>query len=125
MPIDDLVPADPRAVSLYAPYYSQQNRRRYLPYALSLYQSNSIEGSRSVEGGIAIPFVASWTVTPLPADMTRCSLQFNNDPELTYELLLPNHEFLEYLIDMLMDYQRAQKTDFPAAFYRRLLGYED
>ncbi|WP_126146712.1 type IV pilus biogenesis protein EbsA [Synechococcus elongatus] len=124
MRIDELVPADPRAVSLYTPYYSQANRRRYLPYALSLYQGSSIEGSRAVEGGAPISFVATWTVTPLPADMTRCHLQFNNDAELTYEILLPNHEFLEYLIDMLMGYQRMQKTDFPGAFYRRLLGYD-
>ncbi|WP_231621328.1 type IV pilus biogenesis protein EbsA [Synechococcus elongatus] len=111
-------------MSLYTPYYSQANRRRYLPYALSLYQGSSIEGSRAVEGGAPISFVATWTVTPLPADMTRCHLQFNNDAELTYEILLPNHEFLEYLIDMLMGYQRMQKTDFPGAFYRRLLGYD-
>ena len=56
--------------------------------------------------------------------MTRCRLQFNNDSDLNYELTLSNHEFIDFLIDMLIDFKRTKKVDFPQLFYRRLMQYD-
>jgi hypothetical protein len=124
MNLKDLAPADKQAVAIYFPYYNTQNKRQVLPFAITLYKQGSIEGERQIEGGASIPFVSSWFVSNLPADMTRCRLQFNNDSDLNYELTLSNHEFIDFLIDMLIDFKRTKKVDFPQVFYRRLMQYD-
>jgi len=124
MAIQDLQPADPRHVNVYAPYY-QGRKRNALPWAISLYQKGSFEGSRKIEGGESVPFVASWNVSSLPADLTRCRLQFDGNAELSYEVTLANFEFVDFLIDVYFNIKTTRLVDFSQAFYRKLMRYDD
>jgi hypothetical protein len=126
MDFSQLAPAEKQAVGIYTPFYSAPNKRQVLPFALTLYKQGALEGERRIESGTNIPFVASWFVSTLPLDMTRCRVQFNhNDEQLSYEVMLSNHEFMDYLIDLLISYKRSKVTDFPPNFYRKLLQYEE
>lgn len=125
MDFSQLSPAPKQAVSVYLPYYSQQNKRQVLPFAIALYQKAALEGSRRIEGGNSVPFVASWFVSNLPAEMTRCRIQFDGNSELDYEVTMANHEFIECLIELLINHKRFKVTDFSQSFYRRLLQYDE
>ncbi|NES92489.1 type IV pilus biogenesis protein EbsA, partial [Okeania sp. SIO2B9] len=81
MPINQLKPAEKGEVAVYTPYYPD-NRRKYLAHAISLYKQKSLEGARDIEGGENIPFVVTWNVSILPADITRCRMQFDGNQEL-------------------------------------------
>ena len=122
--LSSLQPAPSRDVSLYLPYY-QGTRRDMLATAMTLYQHGNLEGERAIDGGESIPFLATWSVLPLPADLTRCRLQFSADADLSYEVTLTNFEFVGFLIDVLMDYRRSKIADFSQTFYRKLLKLED
>lgn len=124
MSIDQLKNADQAAVGVYMPYY-QGVKRTVLPLAISLYQQGNLEGQRQIEGGENIPFVATWYVSKLPAELTRCRLQFQESADLNYEVMLANSEFVNYLIDVIMNYKRSKLTDFPQAFYKKLLRLDD
>ena len=126
MAIDKLQKAEGGAVGVYLPYY-QGNKRGILPYAISLYQMASLEGKRKIEGGESIPFLATWLVSSLPADMTHCRMQFDGNVELTYEVTLANHEFVDFLIEVIINYRRsrATNTDFSQSFYRKLLRLDE
>jgi hypothetical protein len=124
MSIEKLPPADKAAVGVYLPYY-QGAKRNMLPYAISLYQEGSLEGQRRIEGGESIPFVASWFVSKLPSELTRCRLQFDGNAELSYEVTMANSEFMNYLIDVIQNFKRARLTDFSQAFYRKLLRIDE
>ncbi|MDJ0574939.1 MAG: hypothetical protein QNJ65_07205 [Xenococcaceae cyanobacterium MO_234.B1] len=121
--IESLKPAGRADVVIYMPYYGK-NKHNWLPYAISLYQTGSLEGQRVIEGGELIPFVASWYVSKLPSELTRCRLQFDGQAELSYEVTLSNSEFIDYLIDVIMNFKRSHFTDFPGSFYRKLLRFE-
>ncbi len=121
--IESLKPAGRADVVIYMPYYGK-NKHNWLPYAISLYQTGSLEGQRVIEGGESIPFVASWYVSKLPSELTRCRLQFDGQAELSYEVTLSNSEFIDYLIDVIMNFKRSHFTDFPGSFYRKLLRFE-
>jgi len=41
--------------------------------------SGSSEGKRKIEASDSIPFVATWNVSNLPADLTRCRMQFDGN----------------------------------------------
>lgn len=124
MSLKELQPADNRDVGLYMPYY-QASRKSVLPLALSLYQRGALEGQRSIEGGDSVPFVATWTVSKLPADITRCRLLFNGDADLSYEVSFVSYEFVDFLIDVLFNFKKFRVPDFSQAFYRKLLKLED
>jgi hypothetical protein len=124
MTIEKLQPADKGAVSVYMPYY-QGTRRQMLPFAISLYQQGSLEGERHIEGGESIPFVATWLVSKLPAELTRCRLQFDGNADLSYEVLMANSEFINHLIDVIQNFKRSRLTDFTQAFYRKLLRIDE
>lgn len=124
MSLDKLEPAAKGAVGVYIPYY-QGNKRSILPFAIGLYQKGSIEGKRHIEGGEDIPFVATWRVSTLPSDLTRCRVQFDGNAELSYEVTIPNFEFIGCLIDMLINYKKTRFTDFAKPFYRKLLHFDD
>ena len=121
--IEALKPAGKAAVVIYMPYYAK-NKHNWLPYAISLYRQGALEGKREVQGAEAIPFVASWYVSKLPSELTRCRLQFDGQAELSYEVTLSNSEFIDYLIDVIMNFKRSHFTDFPRSFYRKLLRFE-
>lgn len=122
--IEKLQPAPQGAVAMYMPYYQGQ-RRSFLPLAISLYQKGSLEGRRKIEGGENIPFVVSWFVTSMPAELTRCRFQFDGNAELSYEVTLANSEYINYLIDVIMNFKRSRLTDFPQPFYRKLLKLDE
>lgn len=118
--IDALKPVGRADVIIYMPYYSK-NKHDSLPVAISLYREGSLEGQRVIEGGENIPFVASWYVSKLPSELTRCRLQFDGQADLSYEVTLSNSEFIDYLIDVIINFKRSHLTDFPSEFYRKLL----
>lgn len=124
MSLEKLKPAKPQEINVYAPYY-QGRKRKALPFAISLYREGNLEGSRQIEGGESIPFVATWSVSTLPADLTRCRLQFDGNADLSYELTLANFEFIDHLIDVLFCIKTTKVTDFSQTFYRKLLRLED
>lgn len=122
--LENLKPAKPQEVNVYMPYY-QGRKRNALPYAISLYREGNLEGSRTIEGGESIPFVATWNVSTLPADLTRCRIQFDGNADLSYELTLANFEFIDHLIEVLFSIKSAKITDFSQTFYRKLLRLEE
>lgn len=124
MSVEKLQPAKQGEVNVYTPYY-QGRKRNALPYAISLYKQGNLEGTRRIEGGESIPFVATWNVSMLPADLTRCRVQFNGDADLSYEVTLANFEFIDFLIDLLLQVKTARITDFSQTFYRKLLRLDD
>ena len=121
--IEQLQPASQADVMIYMPYYSK-DKHPALPYAIGLYQKGSLEGQRRIEGGENIPFVASWYVAKLPSELTRCRLQFDRQADFSYEVTILNAEFIEYLIQVLKNFKRDRSTDFPRAFYRKLLRFD-
>lgn len=124
MSIDKLQPANPRDVNVYTPYY-QGRKRNALPFAISLYQRGNLEGNRKIEGGESIPFVATWNVSSLPADLTRCRMQFDGNAELSYEMTLANFEFVDFLIEVIFNSRSTRVIDFSQSFYRKLLRLDD
>lgn len=124
MSLEKLQSANPRDVSVYAPYY-QGRKRSALPLAISLYQIGSLEGFRKIEGGESIPFVATWNISSLPADLTRCRLQFDGNADLSYEVTMANFEFVDFLIEVLFIFKSSRMADFSQAFYRKLLRLDD
>jgi hypothetical protein len=124
MSLEQLQTANSRDVNVYAPYY-QGRKRSALPLAISLYQKGSFEGLRKIEGGESIPFAASWNVSSLPADLTRCRIQFDGNAELSYEVTLANFEFVDYLIDVIFNFRTSRIADFSQGFYRKLLRLDD
>ena len=124
MSIKELKPAEKVACMPYMPYY-QGAKRELLPYGISLYKRANLEGERRIEGGESVPFVITWNVATLPADLTRCRVQFGGDADLSYEVTMASFEFIDFLIDVILNFKKKQATDFSQAFYRRLLRYEE
>lgn len=127
MSIEKLQPAPNQQVGVYTPYYPQPGKRAILPLAISLYQKGVLEGQRRIEGGESIPFVATWSVSTLPADLTRCRIQFDGNSDLSYELTLANFEFVDFLIEVIFNFKRSRQgiADFSQAFYRKLMRYDE
>jgi hypothetical protein len=124
--IEQLQPVDNGQIMVYQPYYKEGPKRAMLPRALSLYQKKSLEGERKIEGGENIPFVASWTLSTIPSDLIGCRMQFSTDVEqLSYEVKMANFEFVDHLIDLLINYKNSKNVDFSKAFYRKLLRPEE
>lgn len=124
MSIAQLQPANQQDVRVYMPYF-QGNKRNILPLAISLYKKGSLEGERKIEHSDGIPFVATWNVSSLPADLTRCRMQFDGNAELSYEMMLASSEFVDFLIDVILNFQRVRTADFSKAFYRKLLRLDE
>jgi hypothetical protein len=125
MTIEQLQPAPMQQVGVYVPYYPQASKKQLLPYAISLYQKGALEGQRKIEGAESIPFIATWNVSTLPADLCRCRLQFDGNAELSYEIMMANFEFVDFLIEVVMNFRRTRLSDFSQSFYRKLLKLED
>jgi hypothetical protein len=125
MPIEKLQPAPPQQVGVYVPYYPNASKKQMLPFAISLYQKGALEGERKIEGAASIPFIASWNVSTLPADLCRCRIQFDGNAELSYEIMMASFEFVDFLIELIMNFRRSRLTDFSQPFYRKLLKLDD
>ena len=121
---EEIQPAGKQDVSVYMPYY-QGNKRNALPYAISLYKQGHLEGDRHIEGGESIPFVATWNVSMLPADLTRCRMQFEEDNDLSYEITMATFEFVDFLFDVIVAIRHKSPPDFAQGFYRKLLRLEE
>jgi hypothetical protein len=124
MPIPQLKPADEREVKVYTPF-CQEPRRKFLPHAIGLYKLKSLEGERKIDGGDDIPFVASWNISSLPIDLTRCRVLFDGNAELSYEVTMQTSEFVNCLIEVLLIFQRTRVVDFHKAFYRKLMRIDE
>lgn len=122
--IDELQPADKPEVALYLPYY-QKDKHNLLPLAINLYKQGFLEGARKIEGGEDIEFVATWYVSNLPSELTRCRIQFDGNADLNYETTMINSEFIDYLIDLIANFKSLRALDFPGAFYRKLLRLDE
>ena len=121
---EDIQPASKQDVSVYMPYY-QGSKRNALPYAIGLYKQGNLEGERHIEEGASIPFVATWNVSMLPADLTRCRMQFDDDADLSYEITMATFEFVDFLFDVVASLRHKQPADFAKGFYRKLLRLDD
>lgn len=119
-----LQPASKAELAIYMPYYAK-SKHNGLPYAITLYKQGSIEGKRKIEGSESIPFVASWYVSKLPSELTRCRLQFDGQADLSYEVTLSNSEFVDYLIEAIGNSEKTKELDFSNAFYRKLLKFDE
>jgi len=122
--LDELKPADKSEVILYLPYYAK-DKHSLLPLALNLYKQGFLEGARRIEGGEDIEFVATWFVSRLPSEITRCRIQFDGNADLNYEATMINSEFIDYLIDLMINYNTSRAMDFPGTFYRKILRLDD
>ncbi|MGH2414072.1 MAG: type IV pilus biogenesis protein EbsA [Microcystaceae cyanobacterium] len=122
--IEQLESASKADVLVYQPYYPK-DKHSALPYAITLYQKGYLEGQRHIEGGDNIPFVATWYVSKLPSELTRCRLQFDGQAELSYEITILNAEFIDYLVDVIQTFKQSGSADFPQGFYRKLLRFEE
>ena len=122
--IEQLEPANKADVLVYMPYYAR-DKHSMLPYAITLYQGGSLEGHRRIENSEGIPFVASWYVSKLPSELTRCRLQFEGQADLSYEMTSINSELIEYLIDAIKTFKQLGSADFSQGFYRKLLRFEE
>ena len=98
--LDKLEPANKADVLVYQPYYPSKDKQKLLPLALSLYNQGRLEGKRRIESGEGISLAASWYVSKLPSELTRCRVQFEGQAELSYEITILNSEFIDYLIDL-------------------------
>lgn len=122
--LDRIQPAPAQEVQAYIPYY-RGNRGNLLPLAVSLYQSGILEGQRAIEGGKNIYFIATWSISTSPADLTHCRVQFDSNAELSYEVTMANSELIGFLIDVIRTFRNSSLADFPQGFYRKLLRWEE
>ena len=117
--LEQLTPAQNDEIVVYAPYYHGA-KRKLLPYAVSLYHQGAVAGERPIEGSASIPFEASWSVSQLPTERTRCRVRFDRDPDLSYETTLSNAELIDCLIDLIEGDRAKAVADFPQTFYQKL-----
>lgn len=122
--LEQLEAANKSEVIVYMPYYPK-DKHGILPYAITLYNQGFLEGSRYIEGSAHIPFAASWYVSKLPAELTRCRIQFDGQAELSYEITILNAEFIDYLINVIKNSKQFGLADFSQGFYRKLLRFDD
>jgi hypothetical protein len=122
--IPQLKPADEKEVKVYSPFCPEP-RRKFLPLAISLYKLKTLEGARKIDGGEDVPFVASWNLSSLPIDLTRCRVLFDGNAEQSYEVTIQSSEFVGYLIDVLLGLQRSRAVDFSKGFYRKLMRIDE
>lgn len=123
--LDQLQPAKAQLVGIFMPYFAE-NKRKYLPLAINLYKEGNLEGQREIIGGENIPFIATWSVSSsfLPSDLSRCRMQFDGNPELTYEVTITVSDLIEDLWSVIVKYKQNRVVDFPKAFYFKLLQRE-
>ncbi len=121
---EEIKPVSKAEIGVYLPYY-QGTKRNALPYAIGLYKRGNLEGERIIEGGESIPFIATWNVSTLPADLTRCRLQFDDDADLSYEITMATFEFVDFLFDVVVAVRHKHPADFSKVFYRKLLRLDD
>lgn len=119
--LDKITPAPSQLVGIFMPYFNDK-KRKYLPLAMGLYQQGYLEGERQIIGAENIPFIATWSGnSSLPSDLNRCRIQFDNNPELSYEMMATASELVDFLWDVIVNYKKSKNIDFPTGFYYKLL----
>jgi hypothetical protein len=119
--LDNIKPAPPQLVGIYMPYFNDK-QRKYLPVAMGLYKQGHLEGEREIIGAENIPFIATWSGnSSLPSDLNRCRIQFDNNPELSYEMMATASELVGFLWDVIVNYKKSKTIDFSQGFYYKLL----
>lgn len=120
--LEKLQPAEQNAITIFKPYF-QGKKRDILPWAITLYKQGHLEGERQIIDGDNVPFVVSWPTKDslIPSAMTRCQMQFDGNPELSYELLIANYQLIGYLMEVIVNYNSGRGVDFPRSFYSKLL----
>ncbi|MBE9139646.1 hypothetical protein IQ254_21005 [Nodosilinea sp. LEGE 07088] len=124
MTFEAIQPAGKQEISVYMPYY-QGSKRNALPYAIALYKQGNLEGERQIEASDSIAFLATWNVSMLPADLTRCQMQFASDSDLSYEITMATFEFIDFLFDVIVALRQKRPADFSQNFYRKLLRLDE
>ncbi|MDG2991247.1 hypothetical protein L3556_09945 [Candidatus Synechococcus calcipolaris G9] len=122
-PLDQLQPANPKEANIFSPYMNA-SKRAILPLGIALYRKGKLEGQRGIEGGDNVPFLATWNIANLPADLSRCTVMFENSPDLSYEISMTTFELVDHLIDVISNYKKYRVADFSKPFYRKLLRLE-
>jgi hypothetical protein len=123
---DEIIPATPDKVNMYAVYMKSPAKRSILPKAITLFYKGGLGGFRSIEGGEKIPYVMNWDYNlNLPADQNRCTMMFDENADLTYDIKLANADLIGFLIDWLVNIRDTNSPDFPLEFYRKLMRLED
>jgi len=124
--LDHLKPVGQEEIIVYIPYCSKE-QRNLLPLVISLYKEGALEGERGIEGREGVPYLATWDVSKLPLELTRFQLIFNQNADLSYEMIISNAELIKYLIDLMDNYLKSEgdSTDFSDGFYRKLLRVEE
>ncbi|MFN3927554.1 MAG: type IV pilus biogenesis protein EbsA [Pseudanabaenaceae cyanobacterium] len=117
----ELKQAPPQEVNQYIMWFREPEKRQALPYALTLYKMGEVNGQREIEGYPPVSFRANWRVSSLPTDINLCKVTFETMPEeMTYEIQLPNHKLVDFLIDMTKSIHGKGVADFPQGFYAEL-----
>ena len=124
MPFSQLKPVDNKEAKVYLPF-CPESRRRFLAHAIGLYKLKSLEGTRIIEGGKNISFVASWNMSSLPIDSTHCQVLFEDNADLCYNVTIQSSDFVNHLIQVLLTASRTRNVDFSKTFYRKLMGIYD
>jgi hypothetical protein len=107
-------------VQNYLVWFREEHKKQALPYAIFLYNMGEMKGERPIEGCPSVPFTASWRVTSLPMDTNVCKVTFETPEDMTYEVQLVNHEFVNYLIEVTRIILTKGTPDFPQSFYSKL-----
>jgi hypothetical protein len=116
----ELKQAPPEEVRKYDAWIRDPDKKQALPYAISLYKMGEVEGARTIEGAGNVPFRAVWKVTNLPSEVISCQVTFSGSEPMTYEVDLPNHEFVSFLVDTTKMIHGRGVADFSEAFYSKL-----
>ena len=111
--------SQPALLALYAPYCGGLSGEEDLSAALTILQSQSSDGLRTVEGASGHAYRLSWTGGEAPLETISCYLTFPSHPSLNYSFDLVTHELVSWF--MQVDVQNGKSGDLPDAFWQWLL----
>lgn len=108
-------------VPLFAPYCKEHDLAR-LEQGLARLQSGELKGSRPLLGGECRAFSLVWEGGLAPLEQLSCQLRFAQLPQVDYNVELPAHRLLAWLLELS---DQHGDLDLPDAFWSWLiLGVE-
>jgi hypothetical protein len=100
-------------------------REDWLVKALDLLAAGEVQGRRRLQPSGHHPFLLRWQAGEAPQEPSRCELSFPASEAVTYQFVLPAHQLVRWLMDLLEDRGRALDGepggDLPQAFWRWLI----